>query len=270
MINPIDIALTRIKSTIPPEILEFAFQKRNQYEEVFPIDEMLLIKVIRARCIKDMSIYGGRHKKIVLRREFMEKLERNKDDLYLHTGGFSLFRIPPEEREGLPISEVMSVEYFGPYGNYLPNAPGYSFSPTITTIGAAVLDSHTFRQAPPVPRAILLSGDLVKLMTSQWTNIRWVLNCRLSYDENLTNLNTSAIEPFADLCVYATQAYIYTNVVISLDKAFIQGGYQIGQFKNIIDSYADANQHYNEQLQQVVGGTMLDPERLEMLLPYMV
>ena len=269
MNTPLDIALTRVRATIPPEILEFAFHRRELHEEVYPIDEMILTKVIRARVIKDMNIYGGRQKKIVLRREYMEHLERNKDDFYLHTGGYSLFRIPPEEREGLPISEVMSVQYYGPYNNYLPGT-GYTAGVSFNSLANAVLDSHTFRQAPPVPQVEVLSGDLVKLTPSQWTNVRWILNCRLSFDENLTNLNTSAIEPFADLCVCAVQAYIFNQLTITIDKAYIAGGYAIGAFKSIIDGYQDANQRYAEKLAEVAGAMMLAPDRLQAILPYLV
>ena len=270
MNNPIEIALVKIHSNIPEEILSYAFQKRNNHEEVYPLDEMILTKVIRYRVIKDMNIDGGKFKEILLRREYLEVMDRDFDDFYMHTGKWSLYRIPADVREDLPIAEVMNLKFRGVYAGYLPNTNGWTGGANINTLANGVLDAHTFASSPPRPNVELLSGDLVRLWPSQHSNIMWAMNVRLCYDENVTNLNTSAIEPFAMLCLYAVQAYIYNTLVITVDKAFIQGGYQIGVFKSILDSYADANQKYEEQLTQVAGATFLDPGRLNSFLQYIL
>jgi len=270
MTNPLDIALTKIHNSIPVEILEFAFQKRKSYELVTSIDNLIIEKVIRARVAKDMNVYGGKVKDILLRNEYVEPMARNIDDAHLHTGKFSLYRIPPEARDSLPIVEVSNVKFWGMYvGNCDPMYANV-FGANFNTLAHSVLDAHTFSSSPRKPDVTLLSGDLVKVLPSQHAQIRWVLSCRLAFDDCFTNLNTTAIEPFADLCLYATQAYIFMQTTIAVDKAYIQAGYAVGQFKSILDSYADANQKYDETLNLVAGAMQLSPDRLYEILPYLL
>ena len=266
----LEIALVKIHATIPPEILEYAFSDREVRNEIVSMDDMILQKVIRYRVIKDMNIEGGKFKEILLRREYMEKLTRNYDDNLMHTGRWSIYRIPPQAREGLPIAEVMNLKFRGAYAGYQPYSNGYIGGANLTTMAQGVLDAHTFQTAHPIPNVELLSGDLVRLSPSQHHGTMWAMNCRLCYDDCLTNLNTSAIHPFADLCVLAVQAYIYVNKTIMLDKAYIQGGYPIGQFKTIIDGYAEANTKYEEAYNKLAGAMFLDPSRLNGFLPYIV
>ena len=86
MNSALEIALVKIHSTIPPEILEYAFANRELRNEVVSMDEMILQKVIRYRVIKDMNVDGGKFKEILLRRQYMEHLDRNYDDTMMHTG----------------------------------------------------------------------------------------------------------------------------------------------------------------------------------------
>ena len=270
MNSALEIAFVKIHSSIPPEILEYGFSDRDTRDEVVSIDEMIYKKVIHYRVMKDMNIDGGKFKEILLRREYMEKMTRNKDDVHLHTGRWSIYRIPPQARDGLPIAEVMSLKFRGAYAGYQPYSPGYVGGANLTTLAQGVLDAHTFQSAPPTPNIELLAGDLVRLWPSQHHGTMWAINCRLCYDDRLTNLNTSAIIPFADLCVLAVKAYIYNQMTVQLDKAYIQNGYQIGQFKTIIDSYADANDKYDEKYKELAGAMFLDPARLNSILPYML
>ena len=270
MNSALEIALVKIHSTIPPEILEYAFANRELREQVVSIDEMILQKVIRYRVIKDMNIDGGKYKEILLRRSYIEPLTRNYDDNLMHTGRWSVYRIPAAVREGRPIVEVTNLKFRGAYAGYQPYSTGYIGGANITTLAQGVLDAHTFQTSPPIPNVELLSGDLVRLTPSQHHGTMWAMNCRLAYDDCLTNLNSSAIQPFADCCVLATQAYIFNTTTIMLDKAYIQNGYQVGQFKNIIDNYSDANAKYDEALKVLAAGMFLDPARLNGLLPYLV
>lgn len=270
MNSPLEIALVKIHASIPPEILNYGFSDREVREDIVTIDDMILTKVIRYRVIKDMNIDGGKYKEIVLRREYMEKLTRNRDDSYMHTGKWSVYRIPPAARDGLPIAEVTNLRFRGAYAGYQPYSIGFATGANLTTLGQAALDAHTFQSAPPTPNIELLSGDLIKLTPSQHHGTIWAMNCRLCYDDCLTNLNSSAIIPFADLCVLAVKAYIYITKTIALDKAYINGGYAVGQFKTIIDSYADANEKYEEAYTKLAGAMFLDPGRLNAFLPYIL
>lgn len=270
MNNVLDIAKTRIMFEIPREVLEHAFREGETWEASYPIEEMIMHKVIRTRVYKDTNIFGGHTKQIVLLPEYRERLDWTPADRYMNTGPHSLYRIPIEEREGCPIVEVHNLTFRGNYAGYVPNANGWTGGVNISTLGHAVLHSHTFADSPPRPNIKLLSGDLVRLSPSQHSLITWVMTCRIAYDHEYTNMNTSAMDTFANLCVAATKAYIYNKLYIPLGKAFVQGGYEIGEFKMVVDSYSDAITRYNELLNDFAGAVMLDPSRLENLLPYLI
>ena len=272
MNNVIDKILTEIRFNIPEEILKLGFMPSdaNAYDSVLSLDELMLTTVIRARVLKDANIYGGKTKDIVLRPEYREKLTRNRDDAQMNTGPFSLYRIPADERENSPISEVHHLIYRGNYAGYVPNTNGWQGGVNLMTLGNAILDSHTFASMPPRPKVELLSGDLVRLIPSQHSQEIWVMTCRICYDENFTNLNTSAINPLADLCVCAVKSYIYNRLIIQLDRGQIEAGTEIGTFKSIIEGWSDQYDRYKELLDLFRGSILLDPLFMTKLLPYML
>ena len=270
MVNALDNALSHIKLSIPGELIELAFKIREPHEVTYPIEQMVLEKIIRGIVRKDANIVGGKLKKIALLPEYLEKLDYNVTDAYMFTGPFSLYRIPPCEREGQAIVDVHGVTYRGSYAGYVPHANGWAGGANISTVGASVMDSHTFASAPPRPNITLLSGDLVRLNPSQHSSIVWLMSCRIGYDENFTNLNPQSIITFIDLCIAATKMYIYNKLVIAVDRAFIESGYELGSMKLELDKYGDAEQRYRELLDQFAGATLLDPDRTIELLSYLL
>lgn len=270
MNNPLDIALTRIRMRIPKELLEIVFKHRDPWEKTCSFDEMILNHVIRAYVLKEANIFGGKQKQIVLRPEYKEKLQFNVDDGYLHTGPFSLFRIPPEARDGQPLVEVHGLAYRGNYSDYIPQTAGWPGGVNLQVLGHGVIDSHTFASSPVKPNVELLSGDLVKLWPPQHSFVIWVMSCRVAYDQDFTNLHTSAIDTFAEVCVEATKMFIHTKLNIRLDEAQIQAGQEIGEIRRLIDSYSEAQQRFRELLDQLAGAMLLDPVRLQSILPYLL
>lgn len=270
MNNALDIALTRILFEIPREILEYTFRTGENWEATYPLEEMIIHRVIRTRVYKDTNIFGGKTKSIVLLPQYKEIMQRTPADVYMNTGPHSLYRIPPHEREGCPIVDVHNLTFRGNYAGYVPNTNGWAGGVNVSTLGQGVLHSHTFADSPPRPNVTLLSGDLVRLSPSQHSLITWVMTCRIAYDQEFTNLSTSSLDTFANLCVAAVKAYIYNKLVIPMGKAYVQSGYEIGEFKMIVDSYSDAITRYNELLTDFAGSVMLDPIRLEQIVPYLL
>lgn len=270
MNNVLDIVLTRIRLAIPKELLDLAFTVREPHEKEYPVEQMVLEKVIRGIVRKEANIYGGKQKKIVLLPEYREKLKYDKSDAYTFTGPFSLYRIPPCEREGQAIVDVDGLTYRGNYAGYVPHVNGWAGGADVSTVGAGVMDSHTFASHPPRPNVTLLSGDLVRLTPSQHATIIWILHCRIGYDEQFTNLNPQAIDSFIELCIAATKMYVYNKLVIPTDKAWIESGYELNSYKIELDRYQDQADRYRELLKEFCGGAQLDPERIMQVLPYLL
>lgn len=268
MNNALDIALTRIMFTIPKDVLTLAFQnKADPSEAEFTLEELILQKVIQARVYKDTNLYGGKLKKILLMPDWITNLKYTVADAHLQTGPYSIYRIPPFARENLPLVEVHSVTYRGSSSGFFPGGAVYDYGMTALDLGADVLDSHTMRTSIQRPCVTLLSGDLVKLHPSQQNLQIWLLSCRLAYDSEFTNINTSAMDTFADLCVAAVKSYVYNTLFVPVDRAYVEAGFEISSIKSIIDGYSDSEQRYREMLDQFAGGAQLDPDRVLELAP---
>ena len=271
MNNALDIALSRVLITVPRELLTLAFTVREQYQRTYPLEQMILEKIVRGIIRKDANIYGGKEKKIVLLPEYREKMEWNKSDSYMFTGTFSLYRIPPREREGQAIVDVEGLTYRGNYSaGHAPYTAGWTGGATEIMLGATVIDSHTGYSSPPRPDVTLLSGDLVRLSPSQHGDVVWIMSCRIGYDQDFTNLNPQAIPLFTELVITATKMYCYNTLIVEVDKAFVDSGYELSSFKMILDTYADAPDRYKELMDQFAGAVQLDPDRIRPLLRYML
>ena len=112
------------------------------------------------------------------------------------------------------------------------------------------------------PTPILKEGHLVYIYPPQSAHIDWILVCRLAYDDEFSNLNDSAVYSLMQLIECATKAYVYNTLVLKIDAAKLEGGYEFGKFKEIVESYADQNEKYDELLLNFRGGALLDPERI--------
>ena len=227
------------------------------------LNDLIMQKVLRGRIAVDCNLFGGKIKQIVLTQSMMEEVQYSIAENAINAGRYCLYRIPAEERENVAISEVNGITYPGNLGGSHLNMAGYGGGATIPILAAGVLDSQTYASSPPRPLPELISGDLVRLNPPQYSHIDWVLSARLCYDENFTNMNSSALDSFADLVVCAVKAYIYNKLVISIDRGWVEGGSEIGTIKQIVDTYSEMNERYKELLTSFAGGATLDVKRLE-------
>jgi len=146
-----------------------------------------------------------------------------------------------------------------------------NFGNTMNDMVDQVLESHTFNNSRITPMAELLAGDLVRLIPGQSSHVDWVISARLAYEPNFSNLNQSAVLSFANLVVLATKAFIYNELIISLDEVSTMMGVEINTVKQIIESYAEADKEYDEMLtEQFTGGAQLDPRRMAILFNHML
>ena len=112
------------------------------------------------------------------------------------------------------------------------------------------------------PTPILKEGNLVYVYPPQSAHIDWILVCRLAYDDEYSNINDSAIMPLARLIECATKIFIYNTLVLKIDAVRIEGGYEMSKFRDIVESYQDQFDRYDELLMEFRGGALLDPERM--------
>lgn len=259
MANVVEACLRRIYNSIPIDILNVALQPT----QLITLDSQIQDKIILERVLPDCNIVGGKITKIVLQSDWIEVAEVPTSYMFGSTAGYSIYRIPAQARENKEISSCISVDY--PYsfsGNmHMPGLHGGGI--TAGDIACQVLNSQTWANNIPLPTPIKISGNQVKLTPvslSPIQNLDWVLTCRLMHDQDFTNLNNQAILPLIELVFIATKAFIFNELALKIDTAYIVGGQQLGRFREIVDSYMGANDEYLAALRSFNGAnTVLDP-----------
>lgn len=276
MRESIQYTLNYIRSRIPQEVLDLTFRPQNPYLQD-TTDNGIITEVIEPRVLADCNIVSGKLKYIPLLPEYSEEPQNLGYAMPFPIGHFGLYRIPPEARENVPITQVVSISH--PINNFggasVPANMGtndYSNCPWVNMnqMAEQVLESRTYNSTPPVPTPELMGSNIIRLTPPQLAQINWVLGCKLAYDPELTNLPNSALIPFAELCVYATQMKIYNYLIVKLDRGMVEGGTDITSIRAIVESYQDAHERYSEALLRFRGGAILDTRTKLLLLQHMM
>lgn len=272
----LDIALNEVRHNIPREILELVYVKSrlrnivgapNQAIAPCPYswEQGVIDDVVCGRVLPCINITGGKVKEISLLSTYIETTSVSSTDWMMGMSPYSIYRIPPEERDNVPIVAVMGITPPVQLGNGLGilNAGGTNGP---LQAARAMLDSYTLQSFVQTPAPELLAGDLIRISPSLTTPFDWVVHVRLAYDLNLLALQLSAILPFAELVLCAVKANIYTRTIIAIDQGLLQFGQELNAIRGIIDSYGTANDRYQELLTAFTGGATIDPKRLAFML----
>ncbi len=242
MSNPIQKALMDVQFKIPPQILQAAFVTREFGHRPLPVNIETLIRdrVIYARVMVDCNLVGGTQLVIPLSTVKPEYIDLNT----------MVYRIPKSLTQGRTITRLLSLSSgVGTGYNSAMTRNPYGFS-AVVDAADAVVASHA--PIPLVSTANLrLIGENTVLVTEQVSlpsNVQ--LTCYVEYDEEFSQLRPTAYPKFSRLVELAVKAYIYNELAIPMGQAQLVGGMELGRFREIIDSYADANELYETYLQE--------------------
>lgn len=263
--------MIRVTQNIPKDVLKVAVNHFNREEHKNYTVTTFIQEHIMARIVlPEANLSGGRLKTIPLRNEWLERTPGDHGGYAGDDGPYSIFRIPPEARDNKPISNLLSIQY--PYNTYLGGGVnssdigqgGYCLVDQVDE----VLNSYTLARPRNHPTGKLLSGDLIKITPSQYSVQNWLMTVRIDFDTSFMNLHDHAIPVLADLVMYATKQWIFTNLMIDIDRAAMETGADIGTIKSTIEGYSDAGQQYMETMVKWRGVSLLSPEMRRILMMY--
>lgn len=275
MINGNDIALRNIEAQIPARILELVFGTDNNA----PIHENIKKDVIYKTVLPDCNLAGGKVLQIELQKEWARPLPQDP---------YSLFEIPLEARAGRNIVEVheisqkigrgpgtfhdqvnmnggsmgsanLELNCGSPNGQYMLEATSRMLASKTTGVGGGY--------KYPIPEVM---GNMVKLHPSPTYFLPWTLTLRVCYDREMTNLNSSAIDKYAAVCVVATKRYCYNHLVIKLNAGFVEFGTELSSVKDIISQWSDLTELYEQYRISFSQATTMDMRRFEGLVRDMI
>ena len=255
MENSIDYLLKEIYLKIPTEILFETFRPAGVTLDSV-IKEDVIVDVVLRKC----NLYSGKLAKITLRSEYAIKID--VPDISFGPTSGRVYKIPPEVREYRDISHAITLSLpHSYYHNISYNYGTFESSKSMCSVTSQVLGSNLgYENQPVIPIPILLNDNIIKLEPTFNSSVEYVLSCLLKYDSNFTNISPNSLKYLADLCVLATKALIYIKLIIPIENNYLVGGQNLGKFKEIVDSYQDANEKFDEVLEKFRGSTVFDKE----------
>lgn len=254
--NPISYSIDRlVKFGIPKPILNMTFISRyaKDYYTLDTLESKIREEVISGRIVVDCNLVHGTEMTVPL-----SKCERIEGNYYTST-----WRIPKTLTQGKRITSV--TELTAASGSVvttdatmngssagLYNSSMASFSTYGSVLGAARQMQRSATPIMSVSNALIyLVGDnTVLIKDSVLTPATMVLRVLVENDENFNHIQPAWYPTFYELVATAVKSYIYNNLVIEQDNVFISSGGELNRFKEIVDSYSDAEEIYAEKLEE--------------------
>lgn len=271
MVDLITRSLDCVKFEIPPEVLRYTFSPTRydpskqglvrDYSTGVSNDTVIRRQVIEARVLVDINLCSGVEVFIPL-----NNVESERIDNWTY-----VYRIPKELTQGRSITEVYGLSYG--QGHTLGNVGVISEDRSMALEAAAgLMQSNVAWTQVQTSYCTLVADNTV--MVTNMNRVPGVafLRCLVSHEPNLSNIPLAYADKFSELVILATKAHIYTRTIIQLDEGAIRGGASLGRIREVVDSYADANQMYREFLrdQWRKAGVMANRDQHRRLMRYTV
>lgn len=245
--NPIQKAIAEAKFSIPLEILQRAFAPASHFGRAtaINIDAIIREKVIDARVRVDCDLVGGTQLDIPLRNLSPERVDLPSGSPYSWA---LIYRVPMSMTQNRMITRVMWLA-----NTIAPISGTYSYASwngsALANAAMGVMQSQAPIPSMSTARVDLIATNTVMVSdTNQWPTDA-ALRCFVENDRDMSLLPPGAYRHFAKLCVHAIKAYIYNTLIIAINSGELQGGQELGRFKEVIDGYADANELYETYLE---------------------
>ena len=247
-------------SDIPLQLLEDAFfDRRDRYRRTNKsLEEAIRDKVILKRIMPDLNNIGG----------VMVTVNLNGCPAVNMENNIRVYDIPLALTNYRLITQVIGL-YLNVTSNYQERQPGQSingfYTAPIERSMSRVIAS--WRPMPVIANAHieLLGDNQVKI--NNWMNFSpdASLRCLVEFSENFSELKRPFFEDFVELTIAATKNYIRRTLAIEVDQAKLDGGRELGVYREFLDEYKDAYEVYktllNEKWSKIL--TMNDQQRKE-------
>lgn len=243
MLNAVDYALREIKANIPKEILDKTFinvpDRFRTVRNSISVDAIIKQKVIREIVLVDCNMMNASQVDIVIDPRWIESLG----------GGHIVIRIPKTHTQNRSITEVTDVNYLPLSGPLMP----YGVLGTAQEIQGATRRLINRQLNPNLAGTVdceVVGENTIAVRGIGTIPGRIYATVMVEHDDNLSGLKRTIYPLFGELCLLACKRYIWVNRIIPMDKAEIDGGYELNRFTSIIESYEDAGDEYKELLEE--------------------
>lgn len=247
MSDTLSYAISRIKRAIPKALLQEAFlpqrydpgRKTRSYGNVLAqsLDDQIKSKVITGWIAPDLDNFAGVEDTIPLSLGTRETYDSWN----------VIYKFDSRALGNRTINKVHEVLYgmesgYGA-GNYGPISPqGSKMNHVMRDITRASTGAPTTGTA-----YVELIGPNIVLINDSNALSSWAyLRCTLSFDDTFSEIKPIYRSDFAQVAVLAAKAFIYNTLVIDVDEGVIRSGKALGRFREILDSYSDSLEVYDD------------------------
>jgi hypothetical protein len=217
-----DFILEKIKFSIPAQILDMAFKPKPRFNNVaVTMEHNLYTTVLQKRVLQDCNMVTP-----------TEKIINIQGATAITAPNGVIIKIGMEATGGKNIMSVLSV----------------GFWPSITTrTGPTVSSSYSPMAITSDAQIELIAENTIFIPGYRFIPV-YTLRCALENAANFSNIKHAALNTLAEMCLLATKAYIYNNLLIAVGTGQIIQGIDITTIKATIEGYSDSLAMYNEML----------------------
>lgn len=258
IVNPIQKAISDVKSSIPREILERTFMKvdnvaygqRSTFNPL-SLDHRIRTMVIDANVLPDCNLVGGTEVTIPLSSVMPQWI----------TDYNVVYRVPKSLTQNRSILRLIHLTFGdgGVVGSMNLAIQGRS---ALMDGAQGVLQAHLPIPIVSTANMELVAENTVLVKDNVTMPGNPFLRCVVEGDTELNHLQPTSYKAFSKLVVLAVKAYIFNNIAIPMDQAALSGGMALGRIREIVDGYSDAYEQYDEYFETVFRKVMIfnDPE----------
>ncbi len=242
--NVISKSVEDLKFKIPRQILEAVFIKRdgNWRQSQYNVDENIMATVVRPRVLIDCNLTGGAEVFIPL-----EGIHKERVNDYT-----SVYHIPKSKTQGRSILSVSNITFTDPTRMSSMGIGAVQGNNTMMRAGNAMIDAMGNIPVTSTAKVQLIAENVIMVQDTIVLPANIYLRCMIANDENMSHIQPRSYLAISKLVEYAVKAHIYNEMVIQIGQAQLFGGQDLGVFKDIVDSYSDANELYETHLKEVV------------------
>lgn len=260
--DAITYSLSQLYLTIPRELLNEVFKPSLNLRS---LDGIIKEKIIVGIVLPACNLYSGKIKKVRLLSSYAIPTTDIGTFYPASSCNYTYFKVPKEVTENRKIIHALDIGYpMESYANF-----GFASSiggNTIESMAATALSSFTESPQTLVPVPIVMDDNIIRLDPPQLSFTEWILSCMLEYDSNFTNVYPNMYEAISEMVRYATESYIYNDLIMKIDHAELVGGRNLGVMKNIVEEYKGSYEKYKEALKVFRGEAVFDKDNIIDLL----
>lgn len=237
-----------LNNDIPKRILEDAFlPDKHSNQRNRSLTDCIIERVIRNKVMPDLSRIGGTLIDIPL-----YECPFSYDDT-LNYRYHRIYEIDAKYTQNRPIYSVLRA-----YNNGVISATAgmTPFNAGYSTYQTSTVDEMMSKQIMSRDRMVKFSDadiEVVGPFSLRVTNTimlayNLTLECRIGYSSEFHELMPPYHHEFNLLVDLAVKSYIYRELRLDIDMFKLDGGRELGVYKDYVDSYSNAASDYQEQI----------------------